>query len=177
MDAARNRAALLALSEAHALEPELLTVARALSIITPRLQLQISNLVMSQQQQQENLEEQIRALREKLRAAIDDLRHMHEQYKSNSDLQVELPFLEHWFPKRISTFEDWAGKIRRALNDEDFRKSSSFEHFLGGFRSLGRALDADTQWSERDTPLHIKSGEMSNLARKIRKQIDVEERL
>ena len=127
---------------------------------------------MSQQQQQENLEEQIRALREKLRAAIDDLRHMHEQYKNNPDLQVELPFLEHWFPKRISTFEDWADDVQRALNDWQYKTSSEFGHLLDQFRSLGQALDADTTWSERDESLHIKSGEMISLSKEIRSRLN-----
>lgn len=124
------------------------------------------------EQQREDLGKQIRVLREKLSAFIDDLRAMQKQYKNDSALQIEEPHLSKWFPHRISAFEDWKDKIQRALDDKQFRRSSSFDHTLGEFYSLGQALDANTEWSEYDEPMRTKSGEMIELSSKIRSRLN-----
>ena len=122
-------------------------------------------------QEQQTAEKQIRALREKLHAFLDDLRYMHKQYKDAPDLQVELSFLAHWFPNRIETFEQWDGKLGRAIKDLDYRKSEYFFAALDTYDSLGRALEADTRWSERDKSFHVKAGEMIDLSEEIRKTL------
>ena len=131
---------------------------------------------MPEQQQQGNLEGQIRALRKKLRAAKNDLRAMYEQYKGDPDLQVELSFLEYWFPKRIETFEKWENRLSQAMENQEYRRSDRFYSALQAYDSLGRALDADTRWSEHDKPFHIKVGEMIDLSEQIRSQLRDEQK-
>ena len=128
---------------------------------------------MSQQQQQENLEEKIRALREKLRAFIADLRRLHEQYKDNPDLQIEQPYLDNWFPNRIREFEEWEREANRALEDEEFRRSEYFFSALNEYDSLGHALDADLESvdAKRGENVFVLSGEMIRLSRELRKRL------
>lgn len=121
--------------------------------------------------EQQTAEEQIRALREKLSAFTGDLRYMHEQYKDDLDLQIELAFLAHWFPDRIETFERWKDKLKKAIEDLNYRTSGQFFAALDAYDSLGRALEADTTWSERDKPFHVKAGEMIDLSEEIRKTL------
>ena len=123
------------------------------------------------EQQKKNSQEQIRALREKLRVFIEDLRYMYEQYKNAPDLQVEQAYLGSWFPRRIETFEKWEDRLAQAMEDAEYRTSERFYSALQAYGSLGRALEADTRWSERDEPFQAKADEMIRLSREIRKRL------